>query len=161
MLLSPDFHPEFFTVSRSAGAISILATQSLSVLTTMLGGANAQEKCRSIVNCMGTHVVLGTNDLETTNFYSSLWGEHRELFHSFSESRSDDSDDFMSAMFGGHLNVQNNEQMRPRITAADFGRLRNGSPAHGYMIDAFVTQPGRIFEATGLPYHMVTFSSKE
>ena len=163
LLLCPDYDCEFFTVSRSAGAITILATQSLSVLTTTFGGdMRAKEQCTSIINCMGTHVVLGTNDAEgTAKFYSTLWGEHRELFHSFSENRSEDSDDMLGAIFGGRLNVHNNQQMRPRVTVDRLTRMRNGCPAHGHIIDAFVTQPGRIFEDTGLPYRMVTFSSKE
>ena len=162
LLTSPEFDVNFSTVARSAGAICISATQSISVLTTLLGGTPlASEQCKSLLNCHGTHIVLGTNDSDTANYYSTLWGEHRELFHSFSENHHEDPHDLLSAMYGGHLQIQNSQQMRPRVTVDDFTRMRNGSPNHGHCIDAFVSQGGRIFPDTGLPYRMVTFNSKE
>jgi len=162
LLVHAEFDVNFSTVARSAGAIQISATQSISVLTTLLGGTPlASEQCKALMNCHGTHIVLGTNDSDTANFYSSLWGEHRELFHSFSDNHQDDPHDILSAMYGSQLQVQNSQQMRPRVTVDDFTKMRNGSPAHGNCIDAFVTQGGKIFPDTGLPYRMVTFSSLE
>lgn len=162
LLTSPEFDVNFSTVARSSRAIKISATQSISVLTSLLGGdPRAAEQCRALMSCHATHVVLATNDSETANYYSSLWGEHRELFHSFSDNRQAEPDDLISSIFGGQLNVQNTETIRPRVTIDHLLQLRTGSPEHDYLIDAYVTQGGKLFSDTGLPYRMVTFSSLE
>ena len=162
MLLSdPEFEAMALSVARSHGLAFIAATQNIPLLHSAMGGdAAAEQQMLALLANHNTQLVLANRCSVTNNHFSQAFGTYREQFVSINETEPEEAADFFSLVFGNDpYRFSTNEQLVPRVNPDDFLRLRRGGKSHRYLVDAFLTQGGRIFD-DGCPFQLVTFSQR-
>ncbi len=160
LIADPEFEAMVQAVARSHKLACISASQNLPLLQSAFGGdAAAQQLMLALFANYNTKLVLANNCNTTNDYFSSAWGQHREQFIGVSESQPEGKTDFMSMMFGeDQFLFSTNQQLVPRLTPDKFLSLRRGGKANRFLIDAYLTQGGRIFGDS--PFTRVTFSQR-
>jgi hypothetical protein len=141
--LSPEWDMQVQTVARSQKLCMISLVQDLDVLRAALGGdPRAEVETFGFVSNHGVKLLFGNSNSRTGDYFSSMIGEHRELFISVSSSAMP-SENLVDELLGvGRFQHSVSQQMRPYITASNLASL-----PQGYCV---VHQVGRTFR--GKPY---------
>lgn len=144
------------SVARSHGLSFWSAVQNLPLLTSSFGGdARAEMQMKSLIANYATKFVLANSCMDVTNrFFSTMFGQHKEQFHSFNEQGHQEPSHMAEALLGRNsFQFGSSTSYADRVHPDDFMHLRRGGPPH-YLIDAYMA--GRVFE-NGLPFKLVTF----
>lgn len=151
------------SVARSHGLSFWSAVQNLPLLTSSFGGdAKAETHMKSLIANYGTKFVMANSCMDVTNrFFSTMFGQHKEQFHSFNEQHHpghDNSSTPMESIFGkANFQFGASTSYADRVPPDRFLHLRRGGPPH-FLIDAYMA--GRVFSDTGLPFKLVTFTQE-
>lgn len=162
LVTDPLFETMVLSVARSHRLGFISAVQNLPLMSAAFGGDPiAEQQTKALLANYGTKFVLANGCMTVTNqFFSEMFGQHRETMHSLHEQMPQDPVDFSDAVFGSQrFTFGTSQQFHPRVPPDAFLKLRKGGPPH-YAVDAYMAQAGRVFPETGLPYKIVTFHQR-
>lgn len=162
MLISdPEFEAMALSVARSHGLAFIAATQNIPLLHSAMGGDGiAEQQMLALLANHNTQLVLANRCSVTNKHFSDAFGSHIEQFVSVNEVEPEEPSDLFSLVFGAdNYRFSTSEQLVPRITPDDFLKLRRGGPAHQFLIDAYLTQGGQVYDE-GSPFQIVTFAQR-
>ena len=137
-------------VGRSAGLISICATQNIPLIVTALGGTGMEKEASSWLGNFSTKIFCANSEMTETNKYASeLCGHHKELFYGGSPGGAlhnyDIVDDIMATR-SQSASISFNQQWHPQVPPEYFaGQLCKGGEPFDYIVTAIVTQSGRLW----------------
>lgn len=165
LVSDPLYETLAHSVARSHGLSFWSSVQNLPLLQSSFGGdMKAEQEMKGLLANYITKFVLANSCMDVTNkFFSTMFGEHKEQFHNYSEQSQQQQQSpgsVFDAMFGpSGYQFGASESYAPRVPPDRFLHLRRGGPPH-YLIDAYMTQGGRVFAETGLPYKLITVSQE-
>jgi type IV secretory pathway TraG/TraD family ATPase VirD4 len=135
------------TVARQSRLVTLAITQNLPSLY-LAGGGNEKAKhaMDAFTGNLQTKFACSNSDTATNEFYSRMFGTHRELFFSGSTQTGDfDLVDDMLGLGSPKATASFSEQLQPCVHPHQFTTLRKGGPDFGYLVDAYVFQGGRVW----------------
>lgn len=145
----------WFSVARSFKLSFWSACQNINLLTLAFGGDETAAK-----GWLANHITkfaCGNTCTDTGRYFSTLYGEHKEHFHSFNERPpSEQVSDAMEAVFGnGGFTSGSSTSYHARVPIDSFLHLKRGG-APEYQVQSYMS--GRELYPDGLPYQLVTFN---
>lgn len=163
LVSDPLFETLAHSVARSHKLSFWSAVQNLPLLHASMGGnSQAEQEMKALLANYGTKLLMANSCMDVTNrYFSTMFGQHKDQFHNFSERPPQpEPGNMMEALFGpSDFQFGTSESFADRVPPDAFLKLRRGGPPH-YLIDAYMSQAGRVFPETGLPYRLVTFSQR-
>ncbi|GAB5407265.1 MAG: hypothetical protein Aurels2KO_54960 [Aureliella sp.] len=157
MLVTDPFDETMWhSVARSHGLSFWSAVQNVNLLTTAFSGDEVAMK--SWVANLATKFACANTCMDTNKYFSTLFGQHKEHFHNFSERQAQEPSDGMQALFGdGGFQFGSSTSYADRVPVDHFLHLKRGGPPD-YQVKAYMS--GRACLASGLPYQLVTFDQE-
>jgi len=145
LFVSPgDIH--YAAVSRSAGAINMLFTQSVSAMREALGSADRAE---NLLSNMGVKIFTNCSG-ETARWASELIGARYTKRNSISIGHNAPVDPQAQGSAGGTSGgVSRSEEHRPWVLPSEFQTLRRGGLANRKMVDTIIYAAGKTFTDNG------------
>lgn len=137
-------------VARSARLCTVLLTQNVNNLYSVLGGGGRGEnQAHALMGNLGTKIFHAQSDRATNHYAAEVIGQEWTTAMNFSASAAESSHNSQSS--GGSQTVQY------KILPEAFTRLRKGGPQNGLQVEGIVFQGGRVWNATGDTYLKVVF----
>lgn len=164
LIADPLYETLAHSVARSHKLSFWSAVQNLPLLQSSFGGdMKAEQQMKSLLANYVTKFVLANSCMDVTNrFFSTMFGQHKEQFTNYSEQphARQEPIGIFDAVFGTpNYHFGRSESYADRVPPDRFLHLRRGG-APDYLIDAYMTQGGRVFPETGLPYKLITVSQE-
>lgn len=154
MLVTDPFDETMWhSVARSHGLSFWSAVQNVNLLTTAFAGDEVAMK--SWVANLATKFACANTCMDTNKYFSTLFGQHKEHFHNFSERQAQEPSNGMDALFGASgFQFGSSTSYADRVPVDHFLHLKRGG-LPDYQVQAYMC--GRACLASGLPYQLVTF----
>lgn len=146
-----------FALARSTKTAFISGLQSVPTLQESLGGNQGEQAVHSIISNIANRIVLSTSCPKTAEMFSNAWGQFRDQFVSVSENKDYQEKTLLDMLSDDRLLFSVSEQLVPRVPPEALLRLRRGSKANNYLVDAYLSQAGRTYGRDGSPVKLVTF----
>lgn len=158
-----SYDTQFQTTCRAARVATVYLSQNLSNFYVALGGTEkAKHEVASLCANMNTKVIHACSDPITLEWVATLSGRTRQLFINGNNSYSTDAylDSWLGFRAPSQATAGFSEAYESDIQPTAVTRLRSGSAAHGWHVDALVFQNGRVFRDTGRTWMKVTFGQR-
>ncbi len=138
----------FQTTARSSRCATCYLSQSISNYLACLKGKNPKDEAESLLGNLATKIFCANNS--TTNEWAAKligrdWG-HRASMNSSNREQG-----------GSGTSFGLSEQMNYLVDPIKFSTLKNGGPANGYIVEAFLTTSGKVWN-NGMNYLKVRFN---
>lgn len=150
----------YLTTARSARAVTVFLTQSISTYYAVLGGeGKAHAEVDSLCSNLTTKIFHAASDSQMTNWAANLfaksWQQRASTGFSESTTGGGQKGEPPSASHSRNASVQ--EALEFEVQPQEFTTLRTGGPHNDCSVDAIIFQGGRIWKATGKNYLKTTF----
>lgn len=161
----------YLTTARSARAVTVFLTQSISTYYAVLGGdGKAHAEVDALCSNLSTKVFHAASDSVMTNWAANLFSRNWQQRASTSISSNSGSTDSMAIGEGSgggsmqHSQSQStsiSDQMEFEVLPQEFTMLRKGGPENNCCVDAIIFQGGRVWNATGKNFLKTTFNQND
>lgn len=148
------------SVARQARLVTVALTQSIPLLVQELGGTpKAEQEVTAWLSNLQTKFLCQSTCTITNDTFSRMLGEHRDVLYSGSTQLGefDPIGDWMGT--APQANSSYSEQYRPQYPPWQFGLLKKGGPANGFVVESVVFQGGRIW-SNGLTWLVGAFPQR-
>ena len=152
----------FQTTARSARCCTVYLTQNLNNYLSAYKGESGRADALSLLGNLTTTVVHCLGDADTAKFVADLIGRRRQWMNSGNFSYQ--SQPPLADLFGraeGSTSGGYSETFEYAVQPNEFGTMRTGGPASGFVVDALVWRGGRPFAATGRSYLWTHFDQRK
>lgn len=158
-----SYDMQFQTTCRAARVATVYLSQNLSNFYAALGGTEkAKSEAASLFANMNTKVFHANSDPITNEYAATLIGRRRQVFMNGNNSYSPDAylDSWLGLRAPSQASAGFSESYEFDVQPAAFARLRSGSAANGWNVDALLFKNGKVFRDTGRTWMKVTFRQK-
>ena len=126
-------------------------TQSYPNLVASMGGEQrGQALADSFAGASANRIFCANTDPKTNEWAASVFAKSFQSRFSSGVNRSDKG--------GSSSNAGASESLEHLVQPAEFVTLAKGGPEAGYLVEAIVSQGGRVFNASGQTYLKTAFS---
>lgn len=136
MYFCNDYDMQFQATARSSRACTVYLTQNLPNYYAEMGGIHSKSRVDSLVGNLQTLIFHANPDPETNNRAAEVIGRSWQTKKGISLSAGENS--FTTAQ-------STNESYDYDVIPQEFTKLRKGSPANNYIVEAIIFQSGRIW----------------
>lgn len=148
-----EYDARFAATAREHRGAMVYLTQNLPGYEQALGGAERGALHTMLAN-LNTKIFHANTDAKTVEWASALFGKQPVTSANLSTSHTRQEDGSTGELETLSVSTQWQELVRPE--AFQYG-LRKGGQGHGFRVDAYILQSGRIWASTGTPALKATF----
>jgi hypothetical protein len=140
----------FLTTARSSRCCSIYMTQSYPNLVAAMGGEQrGQALADSFAGVLANRIFCANTDPKTNEWAASVFAKGFQSRFSSGVNRSERG--------GDSSNAGASESLEYLVQPAEFVTLAKGGPENSYLVEAIVSQGGRVFNASGTTFLKTAF----
>ncbi|MBY0504439.1 MAG: TraM recognition domain-containing protein [Bryobacteraceae bacterium] len=140
----------FLTTARSSRCCSIYMTQSYPNLVAAMGGDHrGQALAESFAGASANRIFCANTDPKTNEWAASVFAKSFQSKFSSGINRNDKG--------GDGSNAGASESLEYLVQPAEFVTLAKGGPENRYLVEAIVSQGGRVFNASGTTFLKTAF----
>lgn len=141
------YDAEYQATARSSRIATVYISQNLPNYHANMGGIKSDYRVKSFLGTLATQIFHTNSDIETNRYASEMIGEGytEDLTSSFTVSGK-----FSSSRSQGY-------KLERMVRPEEFMRLKTGSPANNYLVEAYMYTQGKSF-TDGLNHKKVTFN---
>jgi hypothetical protein len=145
-----EYDMQFQATARSSRACTVYLTQNLPNYYAEMGGAHSKYRVDSLVGNLQTKIWHANSEPETNNRASEIIGKSWQVRRSQSTNMGKES---------FSMGESEQESYDFDVIPQAFTRLRKGSPANNFEVDAIIFQSGRVW-SNGRTFYPAVFDQR-
>ena len=163
--LLPEQDALFAQTARSSRILTVLLSQNISNFYTAFGnGEHGVNQTESLLGNLATQIFHANSHAKTNQWASSVFGTewtHTASYTSGNSSGSSFGGQSDNMSLGDSNSTSVSQLQKNVVEPREFTLLKTGGEAFDYQVEAFISQAGRIWNATSSNAIKVTFDQRD